>query len=162
MGETAHADAQPGESVALPPALCDAQARRDAIQQQLARLTAAEANHLQETDPEARLQKCADGKTRFGYNCQAVRDERSGMIVAETTTNAVCDTDLLVPLLDETHANLGAVAELTAADGGYVSGEEIARAEALGYDVLLNLSGLAGNTQAGLYPKRDFHYEAAW
>jgi transposase len=160
MAKTLQEDAQPSDAVALPPALCDAQTRRDAIQQQLTRLAEEEANHLQETEPEARMQKCADGKTRFGYNCQAVRDERSGMIVAEATTNAVCDTDLLVPMLEETQANLGAVAEVTDADGGYVSGQEIARAETLGYDVLLNLSGLAGNPQAGVYPKRDFQYEA--
>jgi len=161
MAETTQADAQPSAAVALPAALCDVQARRAAIEQQLARLDAEETNHLQETESEARMQKCADGKARFGYNCQAVRDERSGLIVAEELTNAECDTQLLVPMLEETHANLGALAEVTAADGGYVSGEEIAHAETHGFAVLLNLSGLAGNPKAGCYPKRDFQYDAA-
>jgi transposase len=157
--ETAQADEHPAESIALPSALCDAQARRAAIQQQLDSLNKHEANHLQETESDARMQKFSDGKTRFGYNCQAMRDEHSGLIVAEEVTNAVCDTNLLVPMLAETHANLGTTAELTAADGGYVSGTEIANAETKGYDVLLNLSGLAGNPQAGCYPKRAFQYE---
>ena len=160
LAETAQADAQPAPSVALPTALCDAQARRIAIEQQLAQLDAHEVNHLQTTESEARMQKCADGKTRFGYNCQAVRDERSGLIVAEAVTNAVCDTNLCVPMLDETTANLGTTAEVTAADGGYVSGAEIANAETHGYEVLMNMSGLAGNPHPGCYAKREFHYEA--
>lgn len=161
LAETLQADAQPDEAQVLPPALCEAQARQAAIQEALARLTERETNHLQPTEPEARMQKCADGKTRFGYNCQAVRDARSGLIVAEEVTNDVCDTKLLVPMLEEVTATLGETAEVTAADGGYVSGEEIATAEERGYDVLLNLSGLAGNPQAGLYPKRCFEYDPA-
>lgn len=70
------------------------------------------------------------------YNAQVVADGASGLLVAAEVVNAESDNHQLVPMLDQVQENLGATAQETLADGGYVSGVEIARAEERGYEVL--------------------------
>jgi IS5 family transposase len=113
-------------------------------------------DHLHPGDTQARMMK-SGGKTEFGYNAQAVVDSDSGLIVAQDVVNEESDAHLLTRMLDETKETLGGTAEDTAADGGYVSGEQIAKAQKKGYEVLLPMSA---DKQVGEYHASKFEYDA--
>lgn len=122
----------------LPEGLLDKEARRQAICEALAELDAAETNHLQPAEPDARMMKC-DGQIDFGYNAQAVVDEHSGLIVAEDVTTQETDYEQLVPMVKKVDEVVGGTAEETAADAGYCSGKGIHEAQEEGLNVLVNL-----------------------
>jgi hypothetical protein len=122
----------------LPEELLDKEARRQAILDALSELDAAETNHLQPAEPDARMMKC-DGQIDFGYNAQAVVDEHSGLIVAEDVTTEETDYEQLVPMVKKVDEVVGGTAEETAADAGYCSGKGIHEAQEEGLDVLVNL-----------------------
>jgi len=127
-------DREPGE-YRLPEEFHDQLARRARIQEALQVLAAADRDHLHAGEPEARLMKVGQG-TELSYNAQAVADGASGLVVAADVVDDESDTHQLVPMLDQVQENLGATARETLADGGYVSGAQIALAEARGYEVL--------------------------
>ena len=81
----------------------------------------------------------SNGSNRFGYNCQAVRDADSGMIVAEDVVNDADDYSQLTKVIDQVKSTFGEVAKVTIADNGYLSGEELSVAETKEYNVLLNI-----------------------
>ena len=66
-------------------------------------------------------------------------DDENGLIVAEDVVEKENDQEQLVPMLKQVEETLGEVAEETLADGGYCSGQQLAEAEASGYEVLVNL-----------------------
>ena len=65
----------------------------------------------------------------------------------------------MVPLRDEVKQNLGVVAEETVADAGYQSALELARAEARGYEVLVNPTGEKQREGGGEFHAARFRYE---
>lgn len=133
----------------LPEELAQAERLREMIRGALDAM-AAGVDHASVTDPDARMMQCG-GRVEFAYNCQAVADGASGLIVAQEVTNETSDAGQLVPMLDETADTLGAVAQDTAVDGGYESGEQIAAAHDREYGVLLPMKAL----------KEDWEYHAS-
>ena len=122
----------------LPEELQDAENRRQAIRDALAELDNAETDHLQPSEPDARMMKC-DGQTCFGYNPQVVVDEHSGLIVAADVTTEETDYEQLVPMVKKVDEVLGDTAEETVADKGYSSGPALHEAQEEGLDVLVHL-----------------------
>jgi transposase len=70
------------------------------------------------TDPESRIMKTSAGYDQC-YNGQIAVDEASQMIVATGLTNCAADNGELLPLIDQTHATLGAQPTEVLADAGY-------------------------------------------
>jgi hypothetical protein len=88
-------------------------------------------------DPDARVMKC-DDKKQFGYNAEVVVDEKHGIIVAADVTQENNDRHQLAPMLKEAKDNTGQCAQMTVADGDYLSGSQLAQAEDLGAQVLVH------------------------
>lgn len=109
---------------------------QETVKAQLAALEQEETNHLSVTDPDARMMKMASGGTILGYNAQAVRDAKAGIIVAAEVVQDASDQHQLTPMLDEVHENTGRVAELTVVDKGYCTGEELDACENRAYNVV--------------------------
>lgn len=130
----------------LPEGLKDRQKLRDAIRGALEELDETDKEHLHPGEKEARMMK--NGRvTDFCYNAQIVADGDSGLIVAEDVVNDETDNGLLVKMIDEARENLGQAPSQTLADGGYASGEELSKAEAMGYEVLVNLAEDGGKAK---------------
>lgn len=132
------------------------------VEKQLEKLKSSETNQLNETDVESRMIKC-EGKLEFSYNAQAVVDDVCGIITAENVVNEESDNYQLVPMLDETKENLGKVADETASDGGYFSGNQLFEAELKGYNVLVNIleESLKGNhDRSSEFHQCNFTYDA--
>ena len=129
-------DGKPG--FGLPKDLADREKLREAIEEAKKKLDEAQRDHLQPREMEARLMQI-EGKTRFGYNAQAVADEKSGLIVAGDVVSEESDAHQLVRMLDQVREVMGRVAEETLADGGYATGAEVAEAERRGWSVLVNV-----------------------
>jgi transposase len=70
------------------------------------------------TDPESRIMKTSAGYDQC-YNGQMAVDEASQMIVATGLTNCAADNAELLPLIEQTHATLGAQPTEVLADAGY-------------------------------------------
>jgi transposase len=142
----------------LPERLQEAEKLREAIRASLRQMQEVEREHLHPGEPEARLMPCA-GRKQPAYNAQAVVDAQAGIIVAETAVNAESDHHQLVPMLEETKANLGAVAEETVADGGYSSAGQLDEAQARGYEVLVAEGSETGGRERGDYDSAHFEYD---
>lgn len=141
--------------------ICDAQTNREKIRASMQKLEEENTNHFNPKEPDARVVHLSNGSNRFGYNCQAIRDADSGMIVAEDVVNDADDYSLLTKIIDQVKSTLGKVAEVTIADNGYLSGEELAAAESKEYDVLLNIGSFLKDSSKHknkYYPKSAFIY----
>jgi transposase len=152
------AEEEEGGEYQLPEGLREAEKLREAIRASLARMQEVEREHLHPGEPEARLMPC-EGRKEPAYNAQAVVDAQAGIMVAETVVNAESDNQMLVPMLEETKANLGAVAEETVADGGYSSAGQLDEAQARGYEVLVAAGGERGGPDRGDYDSAHFAYD---
>jgi hypothetical protein len=142
----------------LPEHLQEAQKLQEAIRASLGRMQEEDREHLHPGEPEARLMPC-QGRNQPAYNAQAVVDAQAGIIVAETVVYAESDNQMLVPMLEETKANLGAVAEETVADGGYSSAGPLDEAQARGYEVLVAEGAETGGPDRGAYDSAHFAYD---
>jgi len=67
-------------------------------------------------------------------------DDKHEIIVGIEVINDENDTQSLVPMIEEVKATLSKAAEVTIADSGYATSEQIAEADARHYKVLLNLT----------------------
>lgn len=122
----------------LPESLEDRQALRQRVVELLDQMESEDRKSVNAAEPEARVMKC-EGSLVLSYNAQAAVDSVSGLIVGQDVVTAASDNHQLVPLLDQVHDTLGAVAERTVADGGYCSGKTLSDAQTRGYGVLVNL-----------------------
>jgi transposase len=141
----------------LPENLQEAAKLRQAIRESLGKMQEAQRDHLHPQEPEARLMPC-EGRKEPAYNAQVVADAQAGIIVAERAVNAESDNAQLVPMLEETRANLGAVAAETVGDGGYASAQQLGEAQARGYEVLLAPGVETGGAKRGAYASAKFAY----
>ena len=140
--------------------LVNAQERKEKIQRALKELDDAGADHLQPSDPEARMMKCQEG-INFAFNAQAVVDDKNGVIVAQDVTTDETDHDQLPGMLETVEEVLGGTAETTVADAGYASGETLAKANQMGAEVLVNLpETMAPRPGKGDYHTSRFEYDA--
>ncbi|HEV2324701.1 MAG TPA: IS1182 family transposase [Terracidiphilus sp.] len=95
-------------------------------QQKLAQLEKLGARQIARTDPESRFLREAGGFV-LGYTADlAVSDDH--LIVAQRTTQAVSDSESLLPLADQVKQNCRAAPEEVSADSGFFS---VANLEAL-------------------------------
>jgi len=110
----------------LPEGLCEREALREAIREQIEALSAENAAAISPVDPDARGVLTSEG-VKLGYNLQAAVDS-SGVVVGCLASNQANDASLLNPVLDEAEWAAGAPIEMAVADGGYFSGENLAGA----------------------------------
>lgn len=89
------------------------------------------------TDPDARKMPCDHGK-QFGYNAQLVVDDKHGLITGAEVTQDANDSHQLSRMVEESIENTGQKADVTLADGGYLSGEELHNVAQQGSSVLVN------------------------
>jgi len=88
------------------------------------------------TDPDSRLLK-SQGAYYQGYNCQAVVDEKSQVVVAASVGNSPTDYDELAPMLVETRRVNGVLPGKVLADSGYFSFDNLEKAQGLGIDAYI-------------------------
>ena len=130
----------------LPESLSERQTLREEIKKGLQQLQETQRKSYHPKEPEARRMKCS-GRSRFGYNGQAVVDSKAGIIVASDLNNNENDSGVLAAMLDEARENVtgGPVTQdaqnqpaqpITTADTGYAAAEDLAQAQARGHDVL--------------------------
>lgn len=86
------------------------------------------------TDPESRIMPASGDKGSFvqGYNCQAVVDATTQIIIAADVTQATNDKQQAQPLLQQAIANTGQVPKIASLDAGYYSEENVQALTALG------------------------------
>ena len=142
----------------LPEQLQQREQLREMVRNQLSGLDAADRNHLNPQDPDARVMKCGARK-QFAYNAQAVVDNQSKLIVAADVVTDESDNYQLMPMLDQVNANLGRVAELNAADTGYLVTTELAKAEQKGYPAIVNLQEPLLDAKDQPYHASRFNYD---
>lgn len=145
-------------SYRLPKHLEDPEKLKEAIKGSLAMLDEVDLNHLHPGEPDARMMK-GGGQTDFGYNAQAVVDSEAGIIVAADVTGEEHDYNQLVPMVEQARDNLGESCEETAADGGYASSRQLAKAEEEGLEVLVNLGKRLDADDEHKFDRRNFRYE---
>jgi hypothetical protein len=89
------------------------------------------------TDPESRIMPDGANRGSFvqAYNCQAMVDERSQIIVAAEATQAPQDHPQLVRMTELTIENLGRTPGELVADAGYFGERAIREVERLGLEV---------------------------
>ena len=128
----------------LPGPLAEKQRLRDQVQAALAQTTAAGEARSNLTDPEAALLK---GRAGFvaGYNAQAVvmtLDAQTAgtngfVITAAEVTQEPDDHAQLLPMIQAARENVGETAEVSVADAGYHSGENLQACAEQGLRVLM-------------------------
>jgi transposase len=158
MKQTEQAGKQAGES-RLPASLQERQQLRETIQTKLKQLEEKQRDHLQPKDEDARVMKCRSEK-KFAYNAQAVVDEQSKLIVAADVVLDESDNYQLVPMMEQVRDNVGAVAEQTLGDAGYVALTELAKAEQKGLPALVNLPKSMQQSDEQPYHASHFSYDA--
>lgn len=105
-------------------------------QQKLAQLEKLGARQISRTDPESRFLREAGGFV-LGYTADlAVSDDH--LIVAQRATQAVSDSESLLPLADQVKQNCRAAPEEVSADSGFFS--------------VANLEGLESRGMKGFVP----------
>ena len=152
----------PGQGEAnprLPKELEDAERRREVIQEALQKLEEAGTTVLNESEPDARPMRTTDG-VRMAYNAQAAVDEESGMVVGEEVTNEANDTGCLARMTAKVEETAGSAAEVTVADAGYWSAEQLAQAERQGHGVLVAIpKGANPDLAKDPFHPTAFHYD---
>lgn len=116
--DAADPNEEPGTQVpAASPEKLEEQLRQ--TQEKLARLETLGARQISLTDPESRFLHERDGFA-LGYTADlAVSDDH--LIVAQRTTQAVSDSESLLPLVDQVKQNCGAWPQEASADSGFFS-----------------------------------------
>jgi transposase len=151
----------------LPPALRKKKDLRHHVAEALARMTKEDGpERVNLTDSEAVLLKGRQGYV-VGYNAQAmvspllpeVAGHRGLLISAAEITVDPDDHRQLLRMIERARENLGEAVELTLADAGYHSGENLAACEEAGLAVVMPES-LSDDHLAAPYHKEAFVYTA--
>lgn len=141
----------------LPDEIVDAAERLEKIRGLLSEMEAVDRENLNPNEPEGRI---IGKKSVFGYNAQAVVDEKSGLVVAQDLVNDESDSEQLVRMIEKVEDSIGVCAEETVADGGYASEEELAKAEDQGYAVIVNLPEPNRTTKDHDLSAQHFKYDS--
>lgn len=151
-------EAGPGEpeSEGLAAELQDARQRRQTVRTKLEALRErGKANH-HPAEPEAAMVKTTSG-LKFGYNAQAIVDTDSGVVVAADVRSEGNDSVLLNPMIDKVRDTVGREANLTVADNGYFSYDELRRAHDLGRGILVATGRRALQHEQAMQRLAAFH-----
>ena len=123
----------------LPSELQDKQAMKEKIKEALQELKEIERENMHPKEKEARVMKNS-GKKELSYNAQAVVDDKHQIIVGIDVINNENDAESLVPMIDKVKETTSKTAEVTLADSGYATAEQLSEAEEKEYKVLLNIT----------------------
>jgi transposase len=140
--------------VNLPESLRDSSALREQVRGALEQVQAGEAKAINPKEPDARK-----GKKGFGYNAQAVVDDKSQILVASEVVQDLNDTQLLDPMLDLAERTGEKACETSLADGGYSSGEQLDRAQGKNREVIMPLPPSSRNPDDNPYHISKFVYD---
>lgn len=110
------------------------------------------------TDADSRLMK-SHGTYYQGYNCQAVVDGKSQVIVAAMVGNSPVDYDELAPMLAETGRVNGVLPGKVLADSGYFSFDNLEKAQSLGVDAYIPDQLYYDKDKNGGFTKDKFKYD---
>jgi transposase len=146
-----------GPGYRLPESLADKQALRDKLRAGLEQMETIGREHHHPHESEARRMSC-DGRNRFGYNAQAVVDDKAGVIVGAEVTNTENDSGLAVPMMQQAQENCGRQAAATVADSGYGNGKDIAQAAQAQMNLLVRPKG-DGDAENKPYHAFNFRFE---
>jgi len=148
-------------SDALPEVVAKRQALRERVLTALDALDQAGEKHLHPADADARVVKCGDrNRNLFGYNGQAVADEKHGIVVACEAVQDANDEHCLNTMIEHVDEQAGRHAERTVADTGYATGAELAQAQADELDVVVALPSTARPNPDKPYASSNFTYDA--
>ena len=84
------------------------------------------------TDPDSRVMRDKEGRSKPNYNGQVATDAKHGVIVAEEVNDAVEDSGQLTPMLDQVEANCGRLPDEVSADSQYNTGPDLDALETKG------------------------------
>ena len=83
------------------------------------------------TDPESKIMKTSDGSFHQCFNAQAVVDAEHQVIVAADLNDCAADVGNLIPMTEQTVANVGRAPGELLADAGYCSEDNLTQAAAV-------------------------------
>lgn len=150
------------EGRALPEELANKQARLARLEEALATLEQqsdrSNRNHVNLTDPDARIIKRENKGSVLGYNGQIAVDGGSGVIVGATLSNNSDDKNQLIPTLDAVEEATEERPEKLSADTGYFSGENLRELEARSIDGYI-ADDAAQTRSKNPYSKEHFQYD---
>jgi len=141
----------------LPEELQDKEKLREKIKESLKELKEIDRENMNPKEKEARVMRNS-GKKELSYNAQAVVDDKHQILVGIDLINNENDAESLVPMIDEVKETTGKTAEVTIADSGYATSEQISEASIKEYKVLLNITEKS-NISTG--PRTDLPYHAS-
>lgn len=120
-------------SLLLPKELANDIGRREKIRSAIAEMKAEKRKSYHPNERDAPVMQCGPERT-FGYNAQAVADDRHGIIVAAEVTTEPNDVHQLVVMMEQAASTLGASTADTIADKGYASSPVFGALQERGYE----------------------------
>jgi transposase len=151
---------EPGTEYRLPEDLQPKHALREMVKSGLQELDQSGRKHYHRHESQSRRMSC-DGKNRFGYNAQALVDQKSGVVVAADVTNQENDIGQLAPMTQQAQDNVAGSDKanpVVVADSGYGCGADIAAAADKGLNVLVYpMEGASSKNKP--YHAKHFVYE---
>lgn len=139
----------------IPEELQDKEKMREKIKESLKELKEIDRENMHPKEKEARLMRNS-GKKELSYNAQAVVDDKNQILVGIDLINNENDAESLVPMIDEVKETIGKTAEVTLADSGYATSEQISKAFQKEYKVLLNITEKS-NISTGARKDKPYH-----
>lgn len=114
-------------------------------------------DNMNPKEKEARVMRNS-GKKELSYNAQAVVDDKHQILVGIDLINNENDAESLVPMIDEVKETTSKSPEVTLADSGYATSEQLSEASIKEYKVLLNITEKS-NISTG--PRKDKPYHVS-
>ena len=149
-----------GGNYSLPKELQDKTKLKEKIQKALEQKTKKDKGQINPDEHEARVMPNS-GKKELSYNAQAVVDSMNGLIVSAEVVNESNDGRQLVPMIESVKDTIGRIAKDNLADGGYATAEQVGKADEMGYNAIVNLTGgnqLKQNEDEPYHPS-NFRYD---
>lgn len=148
--------AEEGEGgYSLPEELQDKVELKKKISEALKELKEIDRENFHPGEKEARIMKNS-GKRELSYNAQAVVDSKHYIIVGQDVINKENDAESLVPMLKNVEEITDLKADLTIADSGYATAEQLYDAEENKSEVLFNVTEKS-NISAVIREDEPFH-----
>lgn len=141
----------------LPEAIQDKKKLKETIKEMLKEFEEVDRDNLNLKETEARIIR-NEGGYSLGYNAQTVVDAKNGILVGSDVLNEENDEKCLVPMIENVKQTTELTPELTLADSGYATAEQLSCAEQKGYKVLLNLTT---KTNISTSPREDEPYHSS-
>jgi len=141
----------------LPSELQDKEKLREKIKEALEELKKIKRDNMNPKEKEARVMRNS-GKKELSYNAQAVVDDKHQILVGIDLINNENDAESLIPMIDEVKEATSKTPEITLADSGYATAEQLSEASIKEYKVLLNITEKS-NISTG--PRKDKPYHAS-